>query len=308
MIEPTVAVSEGDTCGSRGMKEMREELPESFDSFFNSQANLSRKLLIGHEVPRSQRGGKIKLPEQHGSVVVGTAVHFGPIILYIALLTWSSNSASLLSVVTLALPPMLLQLACIVIMEKYHPAASYPPLALEDIVKGSVLVFCTGVALGSTVVLLTRETLLNSSRMMLTSPLPLTDDEKAPALDWSMIPYAVLFDDFVYYCYHRFLSHSEGKRSVVGVFFHSVHLPHHLVKALDFWRGNLSSVLDTAVLGFQIPLGIIAVIYRLNPESTIVSYLLILLLQGTHYNKVVTRFFLIFFLLISIRFVVRERE
>lgn len=99
--------------------------------------------------------------------------------------------------------------------------------------------------------------------------------------------------------YHRFLNHSYGFisqkhsfpilkqsqiiRSISG-YFVRIHSIHHKVSHLDFARGNVSSFVDTAMTGFQIPLGIICrVVFGFDLCATFVAYQMVLYLQATHH-------------------------
>lgn len=67
----------------------------------------------------------------------------------------------------------------------------------------------------------------------------------------------VALTDLGYYATHPFLSHGSGANPLVRSY-RSHHARHHAVETLDFLRGNVSTVADTAVLGFQLPLGLIS--------------------------------------------------
>lgn len=83
------------------------------------------------------------------------------------------------------------------------------------------------------------------------------------SLDWPIIFTSVLLTDFAYYWIHRSLNHGKSKTAFFK-WFQKKHVTHHSVDVLDFLRGNISSFFDTAVSGFQVPLGIISFILGMD--------------------------------------------
>eukprot|EP00013_Stygamoeba_regulata_P004146 CAMPEP_0177643366 /NCGR_PEP_ID=MMETSP0447-20121125/8117_1 /TAXON_ID=0 /ORGANISM="Stygamoeba regulata, Strain BSH-02190019" /LENGTH=394 /DNA_ID=CAMNT_0019145657 /DNA_START=25 /DNA_END=1205 /DNA_ORIENTATION=+ len=208
--------------------------------------------------------------EQENSLVVGVGVHLGPIAVFVAALLYVGVTVP--NVFMCGLGSMLIDLAAILWHEGMHPAADLPRASFKDVWVGVVLVFFTGVFLGSTVIMV----LLQVAHRVLGEP--------SAAFDWWYVAYAVMLDDFLYYSYHRWLSHSAARHAgSLLAFFQRIHMPHHAVECLDFWRGNLSSVWDTAVCGFQLPLVGIALLYSLPLPATMAAYFIVLLLQATHH-------------------------
>ena len=99
---------------------------------------------------------------------------------------------------------------------------------------------------------------------------------------WLPIFGAVMLTDAAYYCIHRWLNHGRS-RGRIARWFRTNHVTHHLVPHLDFTRGNHSSLCDTAVTGFQLPLALIATVLGLDLASTLTAYGLVLMLQATHH-------------------------
>ena len=216
-----------------------------------------------HEVP----------PEKMGNMFSGLLVHLGPVFALAALLILNGNTMP--SILMWGLGVMVATMSTIVLHEQLWPAAALPNLKAEDVVRGTVLVFITGVLAGSSVVWLSYQAVL---WLQIRFFYP---DGVLPSrqFDWWYITYATLLDDYMYYFYHRFLSHGAM------AFFQKVHMPHHAVECLDFWRGNLSSVWDTAIFGFQLWYGPIAAMYGMSLEAVFVSYFMVLLLQATHHTN-----------------------
>ncbi len=96
------------------------------------------------------------------------------------------------------------------------------------------------------------------------------------------MPSALLLTDAPYCAIHRGLNHSRAK-DAVSRWVRGNHVVHHLVEDLDFFRGNHSSVMDTAVTGFQLPLVLLATAFGLDLPSTGVACGLVLMLQATHH-------------------------
>jgi sterol desaturase/sphingolipid hydroxylase (fatty acid hydroxylase superfamily) len=81
------------------------------------------------------------------------------------------------------------------------------------------------------------------------------------------------------------LSHSRGQASVLR-YYRKKHSAHHAVTALDFLRGNQSSLVDTAISQFQPSLIVISWLLGLDLPGTLVAYGLVLLLQATDHTSV----------------------
>ncbi|KAL0488280.1 hypothetical protein AKO1_015498, partial [Acrasis kona] len=211
-------------------------------------------------------------PEKEGSIIQGLCAHLLPMLVYLLLIQY--NTQTPLMSFGLGVTVMLLWLIIILYYEQMEPAADLPSLSFADVWRGAILLFVTGVITGCLVVYLSYQ-----CGLMVEKAIGGFSKSKR-SFDWWFIAFAALFDDFIYYCYHRFLSHQIKSWAS---FFQKIHLPHHAVVCLDFWRGNLSTVWDTAVFGFQLSFGFISVIYGMNLEATLVSYFLVLMFQATHH-------------------------
>lgn len=155
-------------------------------------------------------------------------------------------------------------------MERLFPCTNLEKPSLLDIWKGMTLVFATGVGIGSLVVICGWWCLSH----LLKTPWHVSG--------MTGILIALLLTDFAYYLIHRLLNHSDGINRLTR-WFRKIHGPHHATKELDFFRGNLSTLFDTAVTGFQVPLALIAAALGMNLESMLTAYALVLLLQSTHH-------------------------
>jgi sterol desaturase/sphingolipid hydroxylase (fatty acid hydroxylase superfamily) len=220
--------------------------------------------------PRVERTHRVPdVPsETSSSVLFGLAVHLGPAVAFIALLeTFGATLA-------LALPAFfllsLVNLAVVLEAERRAPCVELSTPTNAQIRSGLSLVFLKGVALGSAVVV--------GGWWLLSLPLG------GPGITtgWMPILAAVLLTDAMYYWIHRSLNHGKGK-DPIRRWYRRNHVIHHLVEELDFFRGNHSSVMDTAVTGFQVPLVILATLFGLDLTSTLIAYGLVLMLQATHH-------------------------
>lgn len=205
-------------------------------------------------------------PETTGSIALGLAVHLGPAVVFVALAAATSFSvpAMVLGFVVISL----LNLRLVLHLERSAPSVELPPPTRQDWIDGLLLVFAKGVGVGGLVVLAgwALGTLVSS----------------ASHRSWPLIALAVLGTDLIYYWSHRALSHGRSK-SRLHSFFRRKHALHHGVEHLDFLRGNISSLVDTAVTGFQLPLAFLATLLGLDLVSTLVAYALVLMLQATHH-------------------------
>lgn len=206
--------------------------------------------------------------EREGSVAFGLAVHLGPAILFVALLQSFGPSVPLALIALLLLS--LINLAVVLEAERRAPCVELSTPTREQIRAGLSLVFLKGVALGGAVVV--------GGWWLLSLPL----GGPGTTAGWGPIFAAVATTDALYYWIHRSLNHGKGK-DPVRRWFRKNHVIHHLVEDLDFFRGNHSSVMDTAVTGFQVPLVLLATLFGLDLTSTIVAYCLVLMLQATHH-------------------------
>jgi sterol desaturase/sphingolipid hydroxylase (fatty acid hydroxylase superfamily) len=207
-------------------------------------------------------------PERKGSFLFGITVHLGPAALFILLSQATGRSpAWLLPVFLLA---SLSALFMILGAEKGSPSVSLDPLSLRDVIAGIGLVFITGAGIGTAVV---------ASGQWFLARIYQTPWHTG---GWLVIVSAVPLTDFGYYWIHRTLNHGRGHHAIVRLYRRN-HARHHSVAALDFFRGNLSSVPDTAVTGFQFSLIVISSFLGMDLLSTLTAYGLVLLLQATHH-------------------------
>ncbi len=206
--------------------------------------------------------------ERAGSVAFGLAVHLGPAAAYVALLA-TFGISSPLAIVAFGLLS-LVNLAVVLEVERRDPCVALPSPSNEQIRAGLSLVFLKGIVLGGAVVV--------GGWWLLSLPL----GGPGSTTGWFAIGAAVLLTDALYYAIHRGLNHSRSK-DTVSRWFRGNHVVHHLVEELDFFRGNHSSVMDTAVTGFQLPLVLLATLFGLDLPSTLVAYGLVLMLQATHH-------------------------
>lgn len=233
---------------------------KQFDSWLLTRETLARRIfLLTHVVG--------VFPEQFTSVWVGCIVHLGPTCLFIVgvVSLMGKDGITMESILLCAGVVMSLTVVFILFLEWQDPAVKLPALSSQDFLHGILFVTGIGLFLGTLILYASYHSFLYIWSTTRT-------------LEWLYICYGVLLNDFVYYCYHRFLTHGFP-----GSVFEHVHSPHHRIQVLDFCRGNLSSILDTAVLGFQIPLGWIAAVYHMSFDATLIVYVIILLLQATHH-------------------------
>ena len=161
-------------------------------------------------------------------------------------------------------------LAVILIVENAYPCVELPKPSTKEVVEGMSLVFLKGVIIGGLIV--------SAGWWLINGFLPTSSLNSY----WPLIILAVFLNDLAYYWIHRSLNHSKGNHPIKK-WYRKIHSTHHTVSELDFFRGNISSVYDTAMTGFQLPLIVIAAVLRLDFTSTIVAYGLVLMLQSTHH-------------------------
>jgi sterol desaturase/sphingolipid hydroxylase (fatty acid hydroxylase superfamily) len=206
--------------------------------------------------------------EQRGPLWWGTLFHLGPPLGFIAWLCfggtgWYSVAAAFFTVSFVSLIGLLWA-------EHRWPAVDMPPPDRHAVYEGLILVFIKGVGVGGAVVV---------GGWWLLAPLaPL-----ASSGPW-VICLAVLGTALQSYWIHRYLNHGKG-RGRIKRWYRRNHARHHAVSELDFLRGNLSSVFDTAVTGFQVPLVILSAALGMDLTSTVIAYGLVLLLQATHHTN-----------------------
>jgi sterol desaturase/sphingolipid hydroxylase (fatty acid hydroxylase superfamily) len=217
----------------------------------------------------SDEGSPRAVPVEHeGNLLCGSLAHLGPAVVVVA--TLALYGFGLVQLATSFVAGSLLGLFLLLGAEKHRPSVPLAPASRREVGEGMALVFAKGVGVGTAVVV---GGWLLASRV---TPVPWHTS------GWVPVALAVPLTDFAYYWIHRTLNHSRGSHPVLR-WYRRNHARHHAVAALDFLRGNVSSLFDTAITGFQIPLAVIAALFGMDLTSTLVAYALVLLLQGTHH-------------------------
>ena len=233
---------------------------KQFDSWLLTRETLARRIfLLTHVVG--------VFPEQFTSVWVGCIVHLGPTCLFIVGVVSLDGEGRNHNGEHLVVRrgSDVIDSCIYLVFGMARSRSEIACISSQDFLHGILFVTGIGLFLGTLILYASYHSFLYIWSTTRT-------------LEWLYICYGVLLNDFVYYCYHRFLTHGFP-----GSVFEHVHSPHHRIQVLDFCRGNLSSILDTAVLGFQIPLGWIAAVYHMSFDATLIVYVIILLLQATHH-------------------------
>lgn len=206
--------------------------------------------------------------ENAGSKLFGSFMHIGPPLMFsIALLLMSWN---LTNIIVSFLSISFFFTAIIIFIEQKRPNVELPDLKIKEVSVGMSLVFLKGVLIGGSVVI---------AMWYLLNLIPI---RATLSQNWALIILAVFLTDLAYYGSHRYLNHGKG-RSKLAKWYKKNHALHHSVTELDFLRGNISSLIDTAITGFQIPLGVIAFVLGLDLYATLIAYGFVLMLQGTHH-------------------------
>ena len=218
-------------------------------------------------------GSEVVPASPAGSVPFGILVHFGP---SVALLV--AAAATGFAPVPTILGFMVasgLATAALIQAEAKAPSVELTRPSLIEKAKGLAHAFGVAVGLGTAVVV--------AGYWLLRRLVPWPSDMSV----WLSIPLAVVLSDLLYYGLHRLLNHGRGTTPVVSWFKRS-HAKHHSVEDLDFFRGILSSLPDTGIVGFQFPVLFSAAVLGMDLRSTLVAYALLLLLEGAHHvNHVV---------------------
>lgn len=205
--------------------------------------------------------------EKLSALSFGLFVHLSPALFFILLVNLSSFS--LIGICGAFIGISTLTLGLIHWSENKHPSTLLTTLTTKDRYKGLIQIFMTAFVIG---------TLFIMGSIELIKPHHLTLDPPS----WTLIILALVLTDLSYYWIHRTLNHSK-KKNLLLAWFRKIHTPHHAIKALDFYRGNLSTFFDTAITGFQIPLIVISLILNLQWQETMSCYFLVLILQSTHH-------------------------
>lgn len=159
-------------------------------------------------------------------------------------------------------------LVAIMYLETCRPVVKLPPLTIRDILNGIKCTFIYGFVLGS-FFMYTIYYLFSG---------------KTTSFSICKIILNIILADLAYYLVHRFLFHSKSKY-VILKYFHNSHKIHHVVKSLDFIRGNDASIFDAALVGFQLFNAIFGVILSMDFISIYISNMIILLMQLAHHTN-----------------------
>ncbi len=206
--------------------------------------------------------------ETRGSLWFGLLCHLGPPVFFCV-------SAQLLHFQLLPVIIALLSIGIgyifmLLFVEKMTPAVELTSNTWRTVARGLENAFIEGAGLGGLVIFIGWWSLKNLFSISIHPN------------SWRLIILAVALTDFIYYFIHRYLNHGKSKSGIKKLYWIS-HRHHHSVEAMDFLRGNLTSVLDTAVAGFQVPLVFVSAFLGLSFEAAIVAYGLVLMLQITHH-------------------------
>lgn len=234
---------------------------DSFD-YLLSLFGIKQTRLSEKEFPKN-------IPQENfKNIGFGLIAHFFPIFLFITIVSFTDFS--LFGICIAFASTSVYTLLIIRWSEKNYPAVNLEPVSKKDILKGLGLVFVTASVFGTAFVL--------GGFHILSHFITVTSHFS----NWVAVLISLLVTDFSYYWIHRSLNHGEG-RDFISKWYRKSHAHHHAIKALDFYRGNLSSFFDTALIGFQIPLIFISVLLGMNLETVLASYCLVMILQSTHH-------------------------
>jgi sterol desaturase/sphingolipid hydroxylase (fatty acid hydroxylase superfamily) len=208
-------------------------------------------------------------PDQASPVWFGVAVHIGPVFLSWALFRalGSTLAASLLA----TLPVSFATLGVAEWAAHVRPAVALRPMTLEEFLVGSLWhVMGKGFVIGvcSLVVLW--------ALLHRIAPVP-----AHPASSLRLL-LGMMATDFWYFALHGFFMHGKG-RALVERFVRREHVIHHAVTELDFWRGNVGSVLDNGFVSFPLPLALFSIPLGLDLASAIFVYMTLMTVQVTHH-------------------------
>lgn len=210
-------------------------------------------------------------PEPVSGLLYGIFGHLGSPITYVVLLL--VFGVSTLNALLLFLGVSAFFLVFTLIEEQRNPSITLPRPTAREVWDGLAMVFVKGVGVGGGLV---------AAGWWLFSHVPLWG---GPSGGWWQIALATLGTDLGYYWIHRTMSHSRGDHWLLR-YYRKKHNAHHSVTALDFLRGNQSSLVDTAVSQFQPTLIVVSWLLGMDLASTCVAYGLVLMLQATDHTSV----------------------
>ena len=206
--------------------------------------------------------------ERDSSMTFGLILHFGPAILFAAVVT--ATHFALLPLIIAYLVISFAGMLPLVWLEQRHPCVELPAATRQQIAAAMGLIFVEAVGIGTSVVLALRWLL----QYLVVVPWNLSG--------WFGIAMATACTDLGYYWIHRGISHGKSSNPAMR-WQRRKHAAHHTERPLDFFRGNYSSVYDAALTSFAVPLACSAALLHLDIASTLVSYGLVLMLQSTHH-------------------------
>jgi sterol desaturase/sphingolipid hydroxylase (fatty acid hydroxylase superfamily) len=225
--------------------------------------------------PKGPQGAVVP-PEQTTNLVYGTFGHLGSPVTYTLAMAWCGVTvANAIGLFILTSIPFIL---FTLVAEKRHASLELPKPTPREFWDGMVMVFVKGVGIGGGLV---------AAGWWLHAHVPLWQllgVRQGLSNSWWLIAVATLGTDLAYYWIHRMLSHSRGQAPLLR-YYRKKHSAHHAVTALDFLRGNQSSLVDTAVSQFQPSLIVISWLLGLDLAGTLVAYGLVLLLQATDHTS-----------------------
>ena len=208
----------------------------------------------------------MKEPLSH--VWLGIFAHLGSVFIFAIILNYVKWS--FLNITTYFLITGLPFMTLVLILERIYPIVYLPPLILRDIVHGVIDTVFYGLIVG------------NCTLYGVVKGLEFLRGIRETHFNICNIILHIILIDLSYYTIHRWLYHSKIYKGVGG-WFQYVHLPHHIIRYLDFVRGSHSSLLDNGVLGYQLFCAVWGYLLGLNMESILVSYYICLLLQIVHH-------------------------
>lgn len=233
----------------------------SFD-YLLSLIGVKQSRYVEHALPKDVP------PENFRNTALGLMAHLCPVVLFFVIV--ARTHFSLLGMTCAFIVTSIYTLLLIRFAEKNYPSVSLAPISRIDILKGLSLVFITASFFGTAFV---------AGGFLILSHVFM---EKWKYGNWSSVLTALLLTDFSYYWIHRSLNHSN-KKNFIFKWYRKNHAQHHAIKALDFYRGNLSSFFDTAITGFQLPLIFISSILGMNIDTVLTTYCMVMILQSTHH-------------------------
>jgi len=223
-----------------------------------------------HRATRRPHPTRIVPAEAHNSIVWGVVIHLGPPVGFVLTLMWLGRTLPVIALAFIVISG--LSMLAVYVTETYAPAAPLEPPDRDAIGFGLIVAFVQGVGLGGAVVF--------GVWWLGTRIWPYAEVWSG----WWAVLTALALTDLAYYAIHRWLYHSRGRHPLLR-WCRRVHARHHAVSHLDFLRGNVASLIDTAFTSFQVPLGVIAVIAGMGLIDTLIAYALVLMFQTTdHLN------------------------